>query len=742
MSAALYYSEWAGSGFQGRLIAEVDDLTYDDTTVDITLRWRVEFNNSVTDSSNVFTTGGAWPATSGSININGTNAWNVRVQTITVARSVGTVAISGDLSSIGAIGEDTHLALSATLTVPSGPVRRPRAAYGFAITPDVASAPTAFTLTWNADITSERPVTAWYIDRWDNVTRRWLEPVVSTDATARSWVDTSVLPDREYEYRINALGVGGWSDMNYDPKVRTRPAAPTKVVATKNSNGSVTITWASSSTIATRYRVWHCTNTVPDASALGTTSSKSWTVANPGEAASHTWYVEAMCRPDEDNNSTYLYSAPSAASNAVGGPAAPFAPAINYPIGVAIDAASPLTVTATHRPGDGRPTTAYEVRYRELVAPGQTIPAWTTVGKVTSGTLAHTFAAGTFTVAKSYEWQMRNWATHADPSPWSASGTLLAGTVPTVSLTGPSSTITTDRVTATWSATYGSGATQATWVLVLRDSGNVPLASASGSGAAVSAPVDYRLANNATYTLQLVVADTNGLVSTVATRTFSVSFVSPPSPAIQYAWNPDLGSVSLTLTNTDAEGATCNGNLLYRWDGSAWVLLASTGLNPTYVDQIPMATPTNRYKVRTTTTVAAASEIEVTVPTPNSGDWFWINYGPGWGSRARARYSPKTTSKVTRDATLHYFAGRTKPVSFSSDKFSRQVSVSCVVEEADTLGNRAAWEGVATSGEPLCYRDPLGRRLFCSIDAASFSDETDDTSSLSFSLDEVDHDDE
>ena len=126
------------------------------------------------------------------------------------------------------------------------------------------------------------------------------------------------------------------------------------------------------------------------------------------------------------------------------------------------------------------------------------------------------------------------------------------------------------------------------------------------------------------------------------------------------------------------------------------------------------------------------------VATPNTGDWIWVNHGPGFSLRARARYNPKTTSKRGRERKLHHFAGRSKPVVFIAQQSSYQISVSCVIEERDELGNRAAWESVVESDTALCYRDPLGRRAICTIGDVSFKDETADTTDLSFTLDEID----
>lgn len=67
------------------------------------------------------------------------------------------------------------------------------------------------------------------------------------------------------------------------------------------------------------------------------------------------------------------------------------------------------------------------------------------------------------------------------------------------------------------------------------------------------------------------------------------------------------------------------------------------------------------------------------------------------------------------------------------------MSVTGLTEEDDPAGNRSAWYRVRDQRGVVCYRDPLGRRIFGRLSDVSFDEETHDLSSLTFSVEEDDY---
>lgn len=79
--------------------------------------------------------------------------------------------------------------------------------------------------------------------------------VATQPANSTSYVDSAVLPDRTYSYRVRVAGAGGKSSYTAEASVTTPLAAPTSVTVEGTTDRSVTLTWDDDSTSELGYEI-------------------------------------------------------------------------------------------------------------------------------------------------------------------------------------------------------------------------------------------------------------------------------------------------------------------------------------------------------------------------------------------------------------------------------------------------------------------------------------------------------
>ena len=740
MAFHTHYGPWAGSGRQGRLVAEVDDLppiTADTGSIQVTVRWHVEFTVETTDNTNSFRTWGSWPDTTASTNIGNyvKKAWNIRVQTITIwPKFDGTYGLwlRGDLTKIENVGINTVMSVDKWIDVPRKPYKPPLPPVNFTYAREGGNAGSSIRLTWGPNYTNSNEAYPWhniYIDRRDNVDDWWIQSLANLGWDATSWTNGSLALDRVYEYRICASNPAGLSPHSSPGiKVYTSPNAASNVVARK-SGSNITITWDSPSTTATQWDVFHSSNGGAswEASPLARVSSRTWTHVNASTSTTHTYRLISLT-PDG------TYSSPSPSSNVVQLLAAPFAPTALAPSGVVLDRTKPVTLTWQHVPSDGTAQRQYRIERRSSLDSGGTWSSWTAQGIVVSTASQAVIPANTFALNERVDWRVTTWGQHANPSPASATASLRFSLSPTVTIGVPAATHDKSTLTATWTYASTVSAAQAAWTALLRDASGNPVQALSGTGATAQAAFTATLANNSDYSVLVTVTDANGLTAS-ASRGFRVQFPAPPLPTVTPTFDASRGTVALDIQNPTSANAVPAGNKVFRQTGGKWVLVGEVGINTSVIDPIPPS-PTATYLVETISTLGTVIRRQVTVATANTEEWHWVNYGPGFSLLARARLEATTNSTLRKDQVRHLFAGRQREVAYVLDSGSLTISTSVLIEEADQSGNRAAWSRAINTGGPFCYRDPLGRRTFGSIGRVVFSDETPDLTKLAFTLEE------
>lgn len=563
-------------------------------------------------------------------------------------------------------------------------------------------------LSWQANYTGGDGPTPWEglrLDRWDNVTNGWYR-IATLHWGATSYADTTTTSDRRYHYALYAYNDAGESDHVHLTDLYTTPASHTNLQWSK-ATADVVLTWAKASTLTVTTEVqesagggaWTTKATV----AAGT---NTWTHTTPDPAASHQYRVRPVAA-----SLTGAYTT----STVVQLLAAPLAPTALAPASVTVDPNDgSVAITWQHNPGDGTSQTAYEHQFKESGG------AYTSSGKITSTSSARTIT--TMVRGKTYVHQVRTWGQHATASPWSVEQSFTTGARPQSLVTYPTAADHgASALTMAWTFyDLEAGAHASSQIELL--SGTTVVYSATLPGATTSHTLDYELANLTTYKARSRVLDPTGLWSPWSEVTFATDFVPPTTPTVVGSFDANLGTITLSIANPDADGTTTVwpvSNTIYRSvDGVEELVAEGLPVNATVTDHAPVTSGTNTYRVvawSATPTSAEATPLVMAVTSP----WVFINGGPGNATMARLKGGPAVQLAAGRPKVLHQFVGRTFPLEFTGKARTRAYSVSGVVDgfgaEADAWGSWTAWEAIADLPAPLVFRDPLGRREHVSI---------------------------
>lgn len=406
---------------------------------------------------------------------------------------------------------------------------------------------TRINLAWTRNATSARPYSSIEIQRRSTSWTTWTA-VGTAAGTATSYADTSTIADRRFSYRVravNAAGVSGWVEVG---TVDTTPAPPTSCAAAKNSAGNITISYARGSDYPTQTEVWHLPGDgswellATAAAAQGGTGT--YTHVSPDPGVTHQYRVR------HKSAAPVLYST-YATSGVVQLAAPPAAPTVTGPGGT-LDAAGAMTLTWRHNPTDSSDQTAYQVRYRLVGA-----TTWTTLAKTTSEVSSRVFTAGTFSNGSSVELQVATWGQHATASPWSATHVAVFSATPTVVLSDPvdGDVLSTPTATVWWGYYQAQSSPQAQWQAQLLDATGEVVETLNGSSAAATATFGTVLPDASTWRVRVRVRSAAGLWSAWDTATVTVSYPLPARPIVSAVWQPDTGSVVVSVENPYAPPA-------------------------------------------------------------------------------------------------------------------------------------------------------------------------------------------
>ena len=562
--------------------------------------------------------------------------------------------------------------------------------------------------------------------------------------SARAWLDATLIRDRVYRYRVVALDGAAESGVVESNDVATAPWEPSGVRASRLATGDLEVEWIDAAFAEERFEVEHEWNRDrPGAGRAILTSSV------PGDWHERHRRVTYRFTPDLVHE-THRFrvraanvagvSPWSAWSADLWGLAPHGKPARLRPDGGALDASGAVTLSWEIQPLDGSPQTAYELEWRERGA-----ATWNTTGRVTSTTASRTFAAGTFTNGKVYEWRVRTWGNHADPSAWSDVAPFRASPTPSVDIISPtaSAQLASARMTVHWAAITGSGGgTQAAYEVEVVNAGSQVVARTLGHGTdsewttpPMMVPGDY--------TVRVRIQNSYGLWSPVVSRAFSTEYVPPPASTLTVQWVPDEGHIVVAVVTPTTAPQVVSLDVERSFDGTTWETVAQD-LPPTgdFVDPVPPIGRTIWYRAVSRSALPSTRVGDpVAVETTCEGSWIWINAGDAWGVRAKIRSNPASADVTRPDVTLHVFDGAEAATALQGTAVLRSGTVAgdLIWTGGSLYGDPSpaeAWRAMIALPGPKRLRDPRGRDLLVHLTELSTSD-TPAVTRVAFSWHEV-----
>jgi hypothetical protein len=532
---------------------------------------------------------------------------------------------------------------------------------------------------------------------------------IATGITGGSYTDSTVAADNKYQYRIKAVNSTGSSSYVTSDTLITTPAAPTGGMATRLA-ADIQISWTDASSVESGFQVWHAANGIRDTSPLATVGAGVKTYVHTGASATatHTYWIRAVAGVLE---SAYATTA------TVPVVAPPQAPTALSPGGTVFDRAAAKTFSWQHNSADTTAQSAWQLRYR-VKGNAEWMSLVDTGSTAQTAMLANTFASGA-----NYEWQVCTKGYHANYSPWSATATFTARNRPVATIITPSTSLGVDRVTLSWSYYSDSGRAQAAYsARLVSPSGNV-LRIVQASSTATTVAFPDLLDDGRTYSVSVTVTDQDGQTSNQVSAVFAVDYAQPPAPAVDLQWQPDDGSVLVTMVNPPSGPGVPDSmrNAVYRIEGGQEILVVDdVPLTTTIKDRIPPLGMEVAYKIVTFSDIDTTTTVTGTVLTAPTGDWFYFNTGPGWSIMARARFNVTLSRNYARQKSLHHFAGRRKPVQFLSQNRDHSKVFTAILDNYDETSCPDAFTAVEDDGDIVCYREPLGLKMFVSLGELDF----------------------
>jgi|GEM_PF-907849 len=595
-------------------------------------------------------------------------------------------------------GESVWVLSSTVYTSPSAPT-------GASVT---RTSDTSHTVRWTNTAST---ATAVEVQRWDNRTGAWATRTSSVSASATSWTDTGTVMNRRYRYRVRATRstlVSAFANTDY---VKTTPATPTAVTASKSAAG-ITVRWTNNADVPDGFVIERSAS----GGAYGSPTTvagtaTSWTHTDPDPA--ETWQYRVRATVTEGAS---LASA-NATSNVVQLAAPPNAPSGLGPSTVR-DADVDVTWHWTHNPTDSSDQSSFEVRHR---AAGST--SWTTTGQVASGDSTWVLPGETYPNPVPVEWQVRTWGQHVDPSPWSATAVSPTSTPPTVAINTPEpdATVATSLLTVDWVYTDAEDTPQASWQVELLDDQEAVVEARSGAGPASSVALAAPLPDGAAWSVRVRVRDSDGMWSAWAVAEFTVEYAQPPAPTVDLTWDPDSGVMTVAVGNPMAGDGEVDADHVEVWrsiDGGGWELIATAvPPNTPVTDWTAPLAGTVAYRVDAVSALPSITSSVAEVEQPRSGSVF-VSGGPGASQVCRALWNIALaeTSGVA-ESTLHYFAGRSRPVAFFGEATSRTWALATDHIPATEAGDSTPrqWLDLARVPGPHLLRTPDGVRAWVAL---------------------------
>lgn len=748
----------------------------------------IDRDQNITDTSNSLKVSGGSVTDDSWSNLNLSGSGEERIKTVsaqTVTLQYGTTSsfsFSASLSGIDYGGIGT-LTASKSITFPARAYIKPDApTLGVVGRTSATSASTVVKWTNNPS-TPSKPYTAVFVERLaepavsTGSTPTWVQVSLNLSATATTWTDTSTAQNYRYKYRVVAKNTAGNSAPSAQSAYIYTAPLPAGNATVVKSGANLAVDWTNSFTFYTGTQITPNRAGVDAAPVNVVAPAATWLdTAVTGVLTYYTLkhYISGV--PLTNGTTTTLYSTAvvTPTVNVLGPPNAPTVTLSD----LVVEASSMAQlVTWVHKPVDATAQTAAEVRYRDLAVPA----VYVTTAKTLQTT--HSYPAGTFANGKTYGVQVRTKGSFASFGAWSDEITFITSGRPVATIASPVQDSTVYFASLNVDLTYfdPEGGPAQEWEIQLfdpRDSttmvwpGPEDPATQPGSTHLTPFTIPYSMQDQHTYTLKARVQDLVGLWSAWVETSFAVDFAEPPKGFfIDGSCDYDTGAIVLEVylpvpaaIETVAIAVTVE-RLLE--DQDVWQPIV--GFNPASPPETVEATSDHSFRVTdpipplgvpVTYRVLTASAI----PTYVTGDDYtvdcslaveecrypdgmaiYLNAGADWSVRAKIIGEPAVAEGVEREKVLVTPVGRTSPIELIGRAVAETYGLSGVVARDALIptymvnlgATRADWAEMAKQAAPICYRDPFGKRVFCSISGVSTDWGTTPVSQVSATLTRV-----
>lgn len=542
----------------------------------------------------------------------------------------------------------------------------------------------------------------------------WADAVTISPATSTS---LSAAANQKIEYAVkaaNSVGSTAWSATS--SPVFTTPGAPTGVVAAKVGS-DIAISWTPNVAFTEhQHVVEHGVDVAGvvtwDGSPLATVTAgtSTYTHATPNPAQRHVYRVRSR------NTDVGALSSATVLSNVVQLLTAPAKPTVPAPAPFQ-DKAAVFRFAWVHNSIDSSTQTKRQVRYS--LDGGST---WTTGAKTASTAEFLDYAASTWVANNAVTFQVRTKGSYdsgsdgdASYSPWSDSVTVTFKTKPVVTITAPAnaSTLTQAALTVVLGFTQAEAATFVNATIGLYQGATLleEIVSTTLAGTLFTT----RVADGVSYTVKATARDSNGLVSSQVSSTFSVDYTEPVAAVVTVTYLPDSGIAQLDLVIPAAGGglaAATSVTIDRVIDGVSEnvVSLYPSAPTLTILDTTPTIHGTNLYRVTTRSVDGATTVVQATLITTEN-EWAFLSKGPGYQEIVLFQLAPGVTATPTVDSALVKAAGRRRPIGLYSTAGGLVVTGAGALAEGYGSTPEEIEEFLLVAGKG-CYRDPTGRRIF------------------------------
>lgn len=533
----------------------------------------------------------------------------------------------------------------------------------------------------------------------------WVELSSSLGASTVNYTWNGAQANHKYRFAVRPYNPAGWGSWAYSGYVYTSPAAPSSVVATVPSAGSVAVEVTSGAP-------WAESHVVEVTADGGETWTQVGTVAGAGGTYTDTTPPAGTCQYRARAVIGTMYS-DWAYSAEIVTLCPPLAPTITQRPAAAIATDSTVTLVWAPNHPDGTEQAQAQV---EVTAGGSTttvaIPGATTTVDLSS--YAET--------AQSVSVRVRTYGLYAAWGAWSDVVAFTAYVPPSATITAPSTDGAVERqlpVTIAWSAVDATGISSQ--ALRLFDGDGRQLRSWQLDGSATSFQLDrstYFLTNGQSYSVTLNVSAGSTLQAT-ASRSFAIDYLGPAEPTADIEWDED----SLVCSVTVGEGEDETGELPHPTsfyvvrilpDGTEWLVADGLSSSQQALDPLPPLGVEFTYRV----VAVAESGVETAgeFVALHEGDAWAFTFGHGAAETILLESNAEQSESISNEGETYHFADGTSnglPMFYGSFEMDVTLSWSFRLLRGYRDGDLHERLRRAARQYQTCWaRDPMGHRWY------------------------------